>query len=94
MLRIQQIDLSDSLMTLALQGSIAAEWADLLERQCLAASRAGTRLALDLSGVVYISRSGFEVLMRLSRAGIVIVGCPPLLADPFEQEGIGENGFV
>jgi len=91
MLYIQRIEVGDSRVTLVLQGIIAAEWADLLERECSAASPSGAPLVLDRSGVVFIGRSGFEALMRLSRAGIGIVGQTPLIADALEDEGITAN---
>jgi anti-anti-sigma regulatory factor len=91
MLRILRTEVVDSQVTLILQGHIAAESTDLLEQECLAASRAGARVALDLSGVAFIGRSGFQALMRLSRAGIAIVACTPLIAGTLEQEGIALN---
>lgn len=88
MLRIQRDDVAAQRVVLILQGHIVAEWADLLERECVELSRSGLRVALDLSGVVFIGRSGFEALGRLSRAGVGIIGCSPLIADTLEQEGI------
>src|SRR5262245_59862645 len=88
---ILRMEVADSQVPLILEGHLAAECADLLERECLAASRAGTRMALDLSRVVFIGRSGFQALVRLSRAGIAIVACTPLIADALEHEGIAPN---
>ena len=85
-------------MVLTLQGHIVAEWAEVLERECLEARRAGLRVVLDLSGVSFVGCSGIDVLGRLERAGVVtIVGCPPLIAETLEQDGIEvgrkESGF-
>ena len=88
MICILRTDAVDSQVTLIIQGHVVAECADLLEQECWAASRAGARVALDLSGVVFIGRSGFQALMRLSRAGIAVVACTPLIADALAQEGI------
>ena len=85
------MEVADAQVTLIIEGHLAAECADLLEQECLAASRAGTRVALDLSGVVFIGRSGFQTLLRLSEAGIAIVACTPLIADALEHEGIAPN---
>ena len=87
-LRIQRDDGDAPRVNLILQGQIVAEWADLLERECVALSRSGHRVTLEFSGVVYIGRSGFEALSRLSRIGVGIFGCSPLIADMLEQEGI------
>ena len=75
-------------MVLILEGRIVTEWADVLEEECLALIRSGFRMALDLSGVVFIDRRGVDALDRLGRAGIEIKGCSPLIADMLEQEGI------
>ena len=88
MLRLQRNDVDERAVTLMLQGRIVAEWADLLERECLELIRTGARVELDLSEVVFIGRYGLEVLGRLSRAGAGITGYSPLIAAMLEQEGI------
>jgi anti-anti-sigma regulatory factor len=88
MLHIQRDDLDAQRVILLLQGHILLESADLLERECDELSRSGHRVALDLSRVVFIGRTGFEALTRLSRAGVQIFGCPPLIAELLEHEGI------
>jgi hypothetical protein len=87
-LRIQRDDVDAHKVNLALRGHIVAEWADLLERECVELSRSGLSVTLEFSGVVFIGRSGFEALSRVSRAGVLIIGCSPLIADMLEQEGI------
>ena len=88
MLRIQRTEVIAHTVTLVLHGRIVAEWADLLERECLELLRSETRVVLDLSEVVFIGRSGLEVLGRLGQAGVGIAGCSPLIAAMLEQEGI------
>jgi len=94
MLRIQHDFVAAHDVTLHLQGRIVTEWAELLERECGSLMRSGYRVVLDLSDVVFIGRSGVEVLGRVGRAGARIVGCTPLVAAMLEQEGIasGPNG--
>jgi anti-anti-sigma regulatory factor len=87
-LRIQRYDVNPRTVSLALQGRIVAEWADLLERECAELMRSELRVVLDLSEVVFIGRSGVEALGRLARAGAQVVGCTPLIAAMLEQEGI------
>jgi anti-anti-sigma regulatory factor len=87
-LRIQRYDVNARTVSLALQGRIVAEWADLLERECAELMRPKLRVVLDLSEVVFIGRYGVEVLGRLGRAGARIIGCTPLIAAMLEQEGI------
>ena len=91
MLRIQRIDVDAHGVTLILQGRIVAEWADLLESECVELSRSGFRVELDLSEVVFIGRSGIEVLSRLSRGGIGIISCSPLIVAMLRQEGIAAS---
>ena len=91
MLRIQRDELDAHTVGLLLHGRIAAEWAELLERECEELSRSGFRVVLDLSEVVFIGRSGLEALGRLNRADVRIVGCSPLIAAMLEQEGITQS---
>ena len=88
MLRIQRYDVNTIAVTLVLQGRIAAEWADLLERECATLMRSRSRVTLDLSEVVFVGRSGVEALRRLRRAGARVKGCTPLIAAILEQEGV------
>jgi len=88
MLRIQHEQRSEGTVTLVLQGRLEAEWTELLESECAASSRAGLRVDLDLSDVVFIARSGFEALARLGRSGIRCSACSPLVAAMLAQEGI------
>jgi anti-anti-sigma regulatory factor len=88
MLRIVRNQLDAHHVVLGLQGQIVREWAELLERECVELGRAGVRIALDLSEAVLIDRAGFEVLSRLSRAGVGIIACPPLIAEALREQGI------
>jgi len=87
-LRIQRLDVNARTVSLVLQGRIVAEWADLLERECAELMLSPLRVVLDLSEVVFIGRHGVEVLGRLGRAGVRVIGCTPLIAAMLEQEGI------
>ena len=87
-LRIQRNDVDAHRVVLQLEGHIAAEWADLLERECLILIRSGLGVVLDLSAVVFIGRSGLESLGRLGLDGVGVIGCSPLIADMLEEEGI------
>ena len=88
MLRIQRYDVDGHEVILNLQGRIVEAWAGFLERECDELIRSGFRVELDFSEVVFIGRSGFEALSRMSRCGVGIIGCSPLVAAMLEQEGI------
>lgn len=74
-LRITRAGGSRPRATLKLEGSVVAEWAALLERECSELLRAATAVSLDLAGVGFVDRAGVEALERLSRAGVEI-RCP------------------
>jgi anti-anti-sigma regulatory factor len=88
MLRIRHDVMAAREVTLFLQGRIVAEWAELLERECDRLILSGYRVVLDLSEVVFIGRSGVEVLGRVGHAGVRIVGCTALVVAMLEHEGI------
>ena len=88
MFRILRRDLEAQRVVLVLQGHIVAEWADVLERECLDLVRSRLSVVLDLSGVTLIGLYGLDVLGRLARTGVGIIGCSPLIADILEEEGI------
>jgi anti-anti-sigma regulatory factor len=94
MLRIGHNDVGAHQVILVLEGNILLEWAELLETECDELLRSGRRVALDFAGVVFIGRTGFQALTRLSRAGVEIVGCSPLIAYMLEQEGIAASRRV
>ena len=91
MLRIHRDDQDAYEVNLVLQGRIAGEWADLLESECQAWIGSGFRVVLDFSDVVFIGRSGIEVVGRLVKAGVRITDCPPLIVAMLEQERIVQS---
>jgi len=88
MLRITREEGRRSQVVLRLEGSIAAEWAALLEGECLGFFRFRRSVSLDLAGVSFLDRAGIEVLSRLSRAGAEIVCRSGPVASVLEGEGI------
>lgn len=88
MLRITREEGSDSRATLRLEGSIVAEWAALLERECSDLLGSAAAVSLDLAGVRLVDRAGIEALERLSRAGIEIRCRSGPVASVLEGEGV------
>jgi anti-anti-sigma regulatory factor len=87
-LRITREEGSHARATLKLEGSIVAEWAVLLERECSDLLRFSTAVSLDLAGVGFVDRAGVEALERLSRAGVEI-RCPSgAVASVLSGEGV------
>ena len=73
---------------LKLEGRLVAEWAALLERECLDLLLSRGAVRLDLAGVVFVDLAGVDSLRRLSHMGVEI-HCPSrLVASVLEGEGI------
>jgi len=88
MLRITRQEEPPARATLRLEGSVAAEWAALLEYECLGLLRIGQAVRLDLAGVGFVDRAGVETLGRLGRAGVDIRCRPGVVASVLEAEGV------
>ena len=73
---------------LRLEGRVVAEWAALLERECLGLLLSRGAVRLDLAGVVFVDRAGVEVLRRLSHMGVEIHCQSRLIASVLEGEGV------
>ena len=87
-LRITREEGSRSRALLRLEGSVVAECAALLERECLGLLRSGGAVSLDLAGVSFVDRAGVEALERLSRQGVEIRCRPGPVASVLEAEGV------
>ena len=87
-LRITRERSSRTRAWLRLEGSVIAEWAALLERECLDLLLSRGRVSLDLAGVVFIDRASVEALGRLSHMGVEIHCRSRLVASVLEGEGI------
>lgn len=74
--------------TLTLEGSITAEWAALLERECSDLLKSRPAITLDLTAVTFIDLAGVRALGRLSHGGIEIRCRPGPVASVLEGEGI------
>lgn len=87
-LRITREKGSRARTTLKLEGSVAADWAALLERECSDLLRSRDAVRLDLADVRFVDRAGVEALERLSRAGVEIHCASGPVASVLEGEGI------
>lgn len=88
MLRIERHEDGSTRVTLKIEGSIVAEWVEVLEHECVELLRAGRVVHLDLAGVTFIGWAGLKLLARLVRMGVEVGDCTPLIAEVLEQEGI------
>jgi anti-anti-sigma regulatory factor len=68
MLRVT-IEEDTSLITFKLEGRIAGEWVDELERAWLAGDDLGRLIRVDLSGVTFVDVEGKKLLGRMFERG-------------------------
>ena len=88
MMRITRVHERDDRTTLRVEGSIVAEWADLLERECSGLLHAAVSVTLDIAGVDFVDGHGVETLRQLGRDGVEI-RCPcGAVANVLEAEGV------
>jgi anti-anti-sigma regulatory factor len=65
MLKISQPETSGGTSTLRVEGTLSGAWVPELRASCDAILAEGRRVVLDLNGVVYVDRSGTELLETL-----------------------------
>ena len=79
-MRITITDERPDSATLKVEGRIAADWVELLERECRTLLRQGKHLFLDFSLVTVIDSRAADLLKRLRAHEVEIVNCPSLLS--------------
>ncbi len=79
MMRITIADERADSATLKVEGRIAADWVELLERECRTLLRQRKRLFLDFSAVTVIDARAADMLKRLRALDVEIANCPSLL---------------
>ena len=87
-LRITVDETSELRVVLRLAGRLEGRWPAFLEREGLVVLRAFDPVAIDLSGISVVDRSGVEALHRLQLAGASIEGCSDLIASILESDGV------
>ena len=86
MLRVTTTDERSTTVKLKVEGRIAAEWTDVLERECRVRLQQRRSVLLDLSGVTFVDRSGVELLKSFSREDIEIINCSAFIEDLLTEE--------
>ncbi len=79
MMRITITDERAESATLKVEGRIAADWVELLEREIQTFLRQGKHLFLDFSAVTVIDSRAADMLKRLGAHDVEVVNCPSLL---------------
>ncbi len=85
-LRVTQVTCTASLVTLKVEGRIAAEWVEVLERECVRWLETGRQVRLDFAEVSAVDHAGVAMLRRFPARLVKIVNAAPfisaLLAQP------------
>jgi anti-anti-sigma regulatory factor len=83
MLRITASE-TPTLVTLRLEGRIAADWVAELKNECQRRLNGRRRLHLDFQHVSFVDRSGALMLQELACEQLRIVNCPTLVRESLE----------
>lgn len=86
MLRVTTTDERSTTVKLKVEGRIASEWTDVLERECRARLQQRRSVLLDFSGVTFVDRSGVELLKSLSGEDIEIINCSAFIEGLLTEE--------
>ncbi len=78
-MRITVADERADSATLKVEGRIAADWVELLEREVQTFLRQGKHLFLDFSAVTIIDARAADMLRGLRAHEVEVVNCPSLL---------------
>jgi anti-anti-sigma regulatory factor len=83
MLRITATETA-TLVTLKLEGRVAAEWVNELRDECRRRLNSSRRLCLDFRHVTFVDRSGALMLRELACERLRVVNCPTLVRESLE----------
>jgi anti-anti-sigma regulatory factor len=86
MLRITQVRLTATVVTLKLEGRVAGDWVRVLEEECRRHTGEGRDVQLDFREVSMIDCAGIAMLRLLTRSRIAIVKAPPLIRALLAEE--------
>jgi anti-anti-sigma regulatory factor len=86
MLRLTRTTRLPHEIVLIVEGQIVAEWVGLLEEECLALLRTDQKVLLDLSMVSYLDRRAARLLRDLAGGSVMLINCPPLVADLIRED--------
>lgn len=86
MLRITQVSLTASVVTLKVEGRVAAAWVQVLEDECQRHRNAGRDVQLDLTEVPMVDGAGVAMLRGLTHSQVEIVKASPLIRALLAEE--------
>ena len=81
MLRITNVNESESRATLRVEGQIVSNWVAELERETKRLLQSGRRVVLDFAGVKFIGSGGAEMVKRITTDNVELINCSALIKD-------------
>jgi ABC-type transporter Mla MlaB component len=88
MLRISLVREGTHAVVLRLEGRLVGPWVSVLREACEKALAEKRTPALDLSEVIFASRTGLALLLDLSTQGVVMSRCSPFLSEELKAAGL------
>lgn len=85
MLKISDAGMSDSDVTLRLDGQVTGRWVEVLRSSCDVALRRGARLTLDLNHVSFADSEGIVLLRNLTDHQVRLVNASPFVAEQMRR---------
>lgn len=85
MIRITETGRDPERVSLAVEGCLVGEDAQLLDIVCTAILNAGQSIHLDCSGVTFVDVGGAIVLRRLRAGKLIISSCAPIILEILDQ---------
>ena len=81
MLKIGPIETANGHTKLRLEGRLIGPWVEELRRACEQVLTTGAKLALDLSDVSFLDRSGVELIQSLRNRNVALLSCSAFVAE-------------
>lgn len=81
MLKIGPTETRNGHTKLQLEGRLIGPWVEELRRACDQVLTTGGKLALDLSEVSFLDRSGVELIQSLRHRNVVLLSCSAFIAE-------------
>jgi len=86
MLRITEVSRTLSLVTLKVEGRVAGEWVEVLERECQLHTSRDCAVRLDVADVSMIDCDGVAMLQRVLGFRVEIVNALPFIKALLAEE--------
>ena len=87
MLKITNLEETETTVVLKLEGKVTDQWAALLDGECRSFLRHRKRLLLDCAAVSFLDTRGVEVLRNLPLDEVTLIGAPEFVRELLQTGG-------